>query len=77
MSIIESQIAASIWLPMGVAPRDVEAILLLTKDRMPTVGYWHEDGEKWALNGDPSTILREKPIAWARINLPRKGDDGK
>ncbi len=66
------------WHSMDSAPKDGEAILLLTEDRCPLVAFWdswetgggdHDSG--WCLNGAHQIVLIGEMIAWARIYLPK------
>jgi len=76
--------AALEWQPMETAPKDGEAIVLLTAEKLPVIAFWAEwetggDAENgdppewdrgWCLNGCQTTVMTGKMIAWARLSLP-------
>ena len=76
--------AALEWQPMETAPKDGEAIILLTQERLPVIAFWAEwetggdaDNQEppewdsgWCLNGCQTVVMIGKMIAWARLSLP-------
>jgi len=78
--------AALEWQPMKTAPKDGEAIILLTAERLPVIAFWAEwetggdaDNQEppewdsgWCLNGCQTAVMIGKMIAWARLSLPDK-----
>lgn len=78
--------AALEWQPMNTAPKDGEAIILLTQERLPVIAFWADwetggdadNGDApewdsgWCLNGCQTVVLIGKMIAWARLSLPDK-----
>jgi len=76
--------AALEWQPMKTAPKDGEAIILLTQERLPVIAFWAEwetggdaDNQEppewdsgWCLNGCQTVVMIGKMIAWARLSLP-------
>jgi len=88
MAVDESVVKAAAleWQPMKTAPKDGEAIILLTAERLPVIAFWAEwetggDADNndppewdsgWCLNGCQTVVLIGKMIAWARLSLPDK-----
>ena len=78
--------AALEWQPMKTAPKDGEAIILLTQERVPVIAFWAEwetggdmDNQDppewdsgWCLNGCQTAVMIGKMLAWARLSLPDK-----
>ena len=78
--------AALEWQPMKTAPKDGEAIILLTAEWLPVIAFWGEwetggDAENgdepewdsgWCLNGCQTVVMIGKMIGWARLSLPEK-----
>ena len=81
-----TRVAALEWQPMKTAPKDGEAIILLTQERLPVIAFWAEwetggDADNqdqpewdsgWCLNGCQTVVMIGKMIAWARLSLPDK-----
>ena len=76
--------AALEWQPMKTAPKDGEAIILLTAERLPVIAFWAEwetggdadNGDPpewdsgWCLNGCQTVVMIGKMVGWARLSIP-------